>query len=260
MSPARDLLDPVRAEALSALLGEPRRFAPGDALPSFFHQLYFWDVTTPGELAEDGHRRLGDGLIPDLGLPRRMWAGGRLAFHAPLIAGELAEKRSEIEKIDEKDGRLGRLGFVTLRHELWQGGALKLTEWQEVVYLEDRGRDAPKPLVRRAPEDEAPEAWRFTEADLFRYSALTYNAHRIHYDAAFARSEGYPGLLVHGPLLAQLLVSRAARELGPLAGFRYRATAPAFVGEEIAVCRYGPTLWVRGADGRLCMEGEAETA
>lgn len=257
---ARDLLDPARANALAALLRDQRRFTPGAALPAFFHQIYFWEATTPEALADDGHRHIGEGLIPDLGLPRRMWAGGRLAFHADLVAGELAEKHSEIEKIDEKEGRMGRLGFVTLRHEIQQGGVLKLTEWQDVVYLEDRGAETPKPPVKRAPEDEDAQTWRFTEADLFRYSALTYNAHRIHYDAAYAKREGYGERLVHGPLLAQILMMRAERELGPLAGFRYRATAPALIGEEIATCRYGPTLWVRGADGRLCMEASADPA
>lgn len=260
MTPARDILDPARAEALTALLGAPRAFAPGDPLPPFFHQVYFWKTTPPEALAEDGHVRLGADLIPDLGLPRRMWAGGRLAFHAPLLAGEAAEKLSVVESVDEKEGRSGRLAFVTIRHDVSQGGVAKLTEWQEIVYLEDRGKDAPKPLVKRAPDDETPETWRFGEADLFRYSALTYNAHRIHYDAAYARHEGYDGLLVHGPLLAQLLMLRAARDLGPLSTFRYRATAPAIVGEAIAVCRYGPTLWVRGADGRLCMDAVAEAA
>ncbi|GKY88860.1 acyl-CoA dehydrogenase [Sinisalibacter aestuarii] len=254
-------MDPARANALAAMLDDRRRFAPGDALPPFFHQIYFWEATTPDALAEDGHARLGTGLIPDLGLPRRMWAGGKLAFHAPLLAGEVATKTSVVESRAEKAGRSGRLGFVTLRHEIAQAGTVKVTEWQEVVYLEERAPDAPPPRVTQAPEDASAEARRFSEVDLFRYSALTYNAHRIHYDPGFATGqEGYPGLLVHGPLLAQELLLKAARDLGPLAGFRYRATAPAIVNDEIALCRDGTALWVRGADGQLCMDATATPA
>jgi 3-methylfumaryl-CoA hydratase len=256
-----DVIDPARANALAALLDDPRRFVPGAPLPPFFHQVYFWQTTTPDALAEDGHVTRGAALIPDLGLPRRMWAGGRLEFYAPLIAGEPAEKISTVEKTEEKEGRTGRLGFVTLRHEISQGEQVKLTEWQDLVYLEDRGADSPRPLRKRAPDDEAPELRRFSEVDLFRYSALSYNAHRIHYDAGFARErEGYDALVVHGPLLAQLLMLRAERDLGPLARFNYRATAPAMLGEQLAICRYGPTLWVRGEDGRLCMDATAEAA
>ena len=257
----KDRLDPARAEALAATLGLEARFAEGDPLPPFFHQIYFWEVAPPEALGRDGHPALGRaGLVPDLGLPRRMWGGGRLSFHAPLLAGVAAEKVSALERLDEKEGRTGKLALAVLRHEIRQQGTLKVTEWQDLIYREAARADEPGPLLRRAPEDEHAEPHVFGPVELFRYSALTFNGHRIHYDTPFTTGEeGYPGLLAHGPLLAQRLMLKAARELGPLAGFRFRATAPLIAGEAAALCRSGPTLWVRGEDGRLCMEASAET-
>lgn len=256
-----DIIDPARANALAVTLGLGARFEAGVPLPPFFHNVYFWDPVEEAGLGVDGHPRTGAGLIPDLKLPRRMWAGGRLAFHAEFRAGVPADKATTAESVEIKEGRTGKLGFVTLRHDIHQGGALCLTEWQDLVYREAPSATAPAPLIRRAPEDEAPETHRFSSTTLFRYSALTFNGHRIHYDLDFARgSEGYGGLVTHGPLLAQLLMLRATREMGPLAGFRYTAKAPILSSEPVTTCRYGPSLWVRGEDGRLAMEAEATPA
>lgn len=256
-----DVMDPARANALSVTLALGARFETGTPLPPFFHQVYFWDPVAEPGLGADGHPRTGSGLIPDLKLPRRMWAGGRLEFHADLLAGVPAQKTTQAESVALKEGRTGKLGFVTLRHDIHQEGALRVTEWQDLVYREAPSASAPAPLVRRAPEDEAPETHRFSSTTLFRYSALTFNGHRIHYDLDFARdSEGYGGLVTHGPLLAQLLMLRAARELGPLGAFRYTAKAPILHSEPLTTCRYGPSLWVRGEDGRLAMEAEATPA
>ncbi|MGB8622382.1 MAG: MaoC family dehydratase N-terminal domain-containing protein [Paracoccaceae bacterium] len=253
-------MDPARAAALHVTLAlEAPAPGAGDRLPPFFHQIYFWEARAPGHLGRDGHQRLG-GFIPDLGLPRRMWAGGRLRFDAPLRAGLEAVKTTEIETITQKQGRTGPLAFVTLRHEIRQEGRLCVTEHQDLVYREDPDQAAPAPEAPQAPAHaESCEETRFSSTLLFRYSALTFNGHRIHYDRDYCREiEGYDGLVVHGPLLAQLLMLKATHELGPLAAFRFRATAPLMDFETAELCRSGADLWVRGPDGRQCMAAVAE--
>lgn len=249
-----DVLDPARAAAFQVVMGQAPDIVDGSALPPFFHQLYFWTPRSPDDLGRDGHPRVG-GLIPDMGLPRRMWAGGRLRFERPLIAGRPAQRRSVVERAEHKAGRSGPLGFVTLRHEVSQEGAACLTEWQDLVYREDAVADAPKPVAQIARSDETDRRdMRFDSTMLFRYSALTFNGHRIHYDLDYAREvEGYDGLVVHGPLLAQHLMLMATDLAGPLAGFSFRATSPLLHFETASFCCNGQDMWVRGPDGRLCM-------
>lgn len=251
-------MDPDRGRALQATLGIAPSLEAGDALPPFFHQIHFWDPHPPDRLGRDGHPRLG-GTIPDMGLPRRMWAGGRLLFDAPLVAGRPAERHSFREAVARKRGRGGPLGFVTLRHEIWQDGRRVLTEWQDLAY---RGN----PATKRAPDPPAArtdetvrEAARFDTTMLFRYSALTFNGHRIHYDLEYAREiEGYGGLVVHGPLLAQLTILLAERQLGGLRRFAYRLTAPLLHHETAEICWHDEgTVWVRGPDARQCLIGSA---
>lgn len=254
-----DMLDPARAAALQVALGQIGDIGVGDPLPAFFHQLYFWTPQVPSELGRDGHPKVG-GLIPDMGLPRRMWAGGRLQFYADLRAGEVAQKTTHCESHTRKEGRTGPLGFVTLRHEITQNGQLRVTEWQDLVYRKDPLAGAPKPVPPVARIDEASaEDVSFNQTLLFRYSALTFNGHRIHYDLDYARDvEGYAGLVVHGPLLAHLLMRKAVRERGPLKAFSFRATAPLMHFETATLCHEGSDLWVRGPDGRQCMAASVE--
>ncbi|WP_246162212.1 FAS1-like dehydratase domain-containing protein [Roseovarius faecimaris] len=258
MQISEDVIDPARAEAMMATLGQPRGFAAGEALPPFFHQLYFWEPKPPGALGRDGHPKLG-GLIPDMGLPRRMWAGGRLEFETPLRAGQPAQRRSVCETAKRKTGRSGALGIVTLRHEIWQDGRRCLTDWQDLVYREDPDPAAPGPTAPVARTDEAlSEARSFDATLLFRYSALTFNGHRIHYDRDYAREfEGYTGLVVHGPLLAQHLMLMAEARLGGLSRFSFRATSPLMDFETAEFCWKDGAGWVRGPDGRQCMVAEA---
>jgi len=254
-----DPLDPARARAMEATLGAEPRIESGEPLPPFFHQLYFWDPRPPQELGRDGHPKTG-GFIPDMGLPRRMWAAGKLAFHSALLAGVKAERRSSIESVTRKDGKTGPLAFVRIRHDILQRGGLALTEWQDIVYRQDPAPDAVKPVPPVAATDEERALHRsFDSTALFRYSALTFNGHRIHYDKPYAQEvEGYPGLVVHGPLLVQMLMLLAEEALGrPMREFSYRATAPLFEGEEAAFCWKAGRLWVRGPDGRQCMEAAA---
>jgi 3-methylfumaryl-CoA hydratase len=190
-----------------------------------------------------------------------MWAGGRLAFHAPLIAGRTAMRRSICESHERKSGRTGPLAFVTLRHEIRQDDTLCLTEHQDLVYREDPAAGAPRPVPPTVTQPECrSRAVSFDQTLLFRYSALTFNGHRIHYDATYAREvEGYDGLVVHGPLLAQLLMVQAVETLGPLTAFRFRATAPLMHHEKAWLCQDGQDLWVEGPDARLCMTAHAST-
>ncbi len=252
-----DVIDPARARALQATLGQAPTLRAGDALPPFYHQLYFWDPQAPGDLGRDGHPKVG-GVIPDMGLPRRMWAGGQLEFHAPFRAGHAATRRTFRERAEHKDGRSGPLAFVTLRHEIWQGDTCCITDRQDLVYRQETSGRKPQPP--RAPEGAARvETVHFDSTLLFRYSALTFNGHRIHYDEDYARQvEGYDGLVVHGPLLAHLLMRMAAAELGGLKRFAFRATSPLMHHEAADLCWGGDgTAWVRGPDGRQCMTAKA---
>ena len=258
-----DQLDPARAAAMHAMLdlsGPPPN--AGDALPPFWHYAYFWEGMRPIELGRDGHPRTGD-FIPDLGLPRRMWAGGDLQFDAPLIIGQAARKKTKIVNVERKDARTGSLGIVTLRHELSQDGRVCVTEEQSLIYRGDADLNAPKPVPPIAPTDETVKQTRkFSSTDLFRYSALSFNGHRIHYDRDYAINvEGYDGLIVHGPLLAQNLLNLAQSLLGSVRTFRFRATAPLFDFEAVAFCAKpeaeGISLWARGPDGRMCLSATA---
>ncbi len=250
-----DRIDPARAEALLATLGAARRVRVGSELPPLSHFAFFWETHGEDGLGHDGHGRLG-GIIPDLGLPIRMWAGGRLTFHAPFQAGVAAEKVTKLMRVTRKEGRSGRLGFVTLRHDIRQRNMPVVSEEQDIVYRE------PGPLTREPPkaaaEADRRQALKLSEVTLFRYSAVTFNGHRIHYDADYCREEGYPGLVVHGPLLATRLAMMAADHLGGLSRFSFRATAPLFLGDIAWLCRTGDRFWVEGPDKRLCMEAEAE--
>jgi len=254
-----DRMDPARAAALHAVLGLGGRVpAAGDPLPPFFHHIYFWDVRPPQELGTDGHPRTG-GLVPDLGLPRRMWAGGRLAFHQPLRAGVQAERTTFLASFTRKTGRTGKLGLVTLRHVVRQKGAPVLTEEQDLMYREAADLTDLRPEFPSAPDGaEVSVPLAFDTTLLFRYSALTMNGHRIHHDVEHARFEGYPGLVVHGPLLAQRLMLLAQARRGNLRRFAFRATAPLFHFELAEARAAGDRYWIVGPDGRLCMEAEAD--
>ena len=248
-----DILDPARARALQATLGMEQTIESGSMLPPFFHHIYFWDPQPPENLGRDGHPALG-GFLPDMGLPRRMWAAGRLLFHAKLRAGVQAEKVSNIEGVTRKSGRSGPLAFVRVRHDVRQRGTIVLSEWQDLVYREDDVENPERPTART---DEAhSETAYFDSTTLFRYSALTFNGHRIHYDCPYARNiEKYGDLVVHGPLLAQHLMLMGEAQLGkPLTEVTYRATAPLCAPQSATLCWADGTAWVRGPKGEQCME------
>lgn len=251
-------MDPARAQALAATLGRTEEFARGATLPPLWHLVYFWEARPPDELGRDGHPATG-GLIPDTGLPRRMWAGGQMVFHRPLRAGIAAERITRLENVTRKEGRSGKLAFVRLRHDIRQAGALSLTEYQDLVYRADPAPEARPPDPPRVEaEATVVEPLRPDSIMLFRFSALTFNGHRIHYDADYARTvEGYDGLVVHGPLLALALAGLAERQQGPLSRFGFRARSPLTLPGTAEICCSRGGLFARTPEGRLLMEAEA---
>ncbi len=232
----------------------------GRVLPPLWHWMLFADWAPASGLGPDGHPKRGGFLPPVHDLPRRMWAGGRLQFHAPLQIGEVVIRTSTILSIAEKSGGSGRLIFVTVRHEIAGLAGRAITEEQDIVYRGAEG-EAVKPGDPAPPVDAV--AAREVHPDpvlLFRYSALTGNGHRIHYDADYVRQEeGYPGLIVHGPLQATWLAMLAA-QLGPLNQFSFRGRRPAFAGTPLQVEAWtgpnGTRLRTRDASGAICMTAE----
>lgn len=244
--------------------GEP---LPGTDLPPLAHWLYFLPVTRQSELGPDGHALRG-GFLPPVPLPRRMWAGGRLQWHHPLQVGDEITRHSRILGVDAKAGRSGTLVFVTVRHEVSNARGVALSEEHDIVY-----RDAPLPGAPPAAPQRAPDGATFSREIapdpvlLFRYSALTFNGHRIHYDRRYVtEAEGYPGLVVHGPLIATLLVDllRRERPQARLRRFAFTAVRPTFDLHPFVVCGRddgGSTfaLWARDHEGFLTMRAEAQT-
>jgi 3-methylfumaryl-CoA hydratase len=257
-----DMLEPARSNALRAAFGETDPLASGAELPLLHHWLYFWNVQPPAGLGVDGHPAKG-GFLPPVSLPRRMWAGGRLTFHAPLVLGEPVTKTSTILKVEAKSGRSGNLVFVTVEHRLAGGQGLAIVEEQDIVYREPAAPGSiagPSGGPSDGPSDGgAPAvAWhRAVEPNpvlLFRYSALTMNGHRIHYDRPYAMDEeAYPALVVQGPLQATLLADLAVKNLGQrIATFAFRGMSPAFGGATLHVCGEasdtGASLWTQQGD------------
>jgi 3-methylfumaryl-CoA hydratase len=244
--------------ALSATLDrEDPPPQPGDSLPPLWHWLYFLPLHRQSELGPDGHAERG-GFLPPVPLPRRMWAGGRFEFHRPLRVGEVVKRTSRIQDVKFKEGRSGPLVFVVVRHEI--GSAL--TEEQDIVYRGHSAQAQPQP----APQDaEWERIIHPSDVLLFRYSALTFNGHRIHYDRRYVTEvEHYPGLVVHGPLIATLLLDLLRRSLpgANVARFSFRAVSPLFDTAPFSVCGRpdGKTvrLWAKNSDGGLAMEASAE--
>ncbi|HYS65167.1 MAG TPA: MaoC family dehydratase N-terminal domain-containing protein [Paraburkholderia sp.] len=261
--------DDITAFPLTAMAATLDREERGDTVPPLWHWLYFLPVAPMSEVGPDGHPKRG-GFLPPVPLPRRMWAGGRLTFHAPLKVGERATRTSTIVNIEDKTGRSGRLVFVTVQHAIEAGGELKLEEEHDIVYRDAPQAGARPPQPALAPEGET---WsRTIDADavlLFRYSALTFNGHRIHYDYPYVTQvEGYPGLIVHGPLIATLLVDLVRREQpdATLQSFAFNALRPTFAGRPFSVCGKPSAdgkiidLWAKDHEGYLTMRATAAIA
>lgn len=259
---ARDQIAPFPSNALAATMNrDDPIYADGVALPPLWHWLHFLPIFKLQDAGYDGHPALG-GFLPPVPLPRRMWAGSRLRLNAPLRIGEVVEKTSTVTRVDHKAGRSGDLVFVTVRHVY---GDARIEEEHDIVYRDAPLPDAPVPVPVAAPvgsdfsRDVVPDP-----VLLFRYSALTFNGHRIHYDQPFCTgTEGYPGLVVHGPLLATLLLDLLRRQMpdAVVREFEFRAMAPVFDTAAFSVhgasVEDGFRLWIRRADGALAMDAKA---
>ncbi|WP_031469591.1 FAS1-like dehydratase domain-containing protein [Sciscionella sediminilitoris] len=227
-----ELLMPGPAQALGALLGVPvPDLAGGAGIPLLWHWIYLLDHPAQSDLGPDGHPARNTVPAPPKPGQRRMWAGGRVRQHGELRCGEHANRRTRILSVEEKQGRSGPLTFVVVGHRIEQAGRLIVDEEQDIVYrpIPERGATTGEPdsTVPVAPGEWAVDV---SPVLLFRFSALTYNAHRIHYDRDYCRDvEGYPGLLTHGPLQA-IVMAEKARDGGPSAhtAFDYRLVSPLF--------------------------------
>jgi len=262
---------PVRA--LSATLD--RDDAPpvfhATALPPLWHWLYFLPKQRQSELGPDGHPKRG-GFLPPVPLPRRMWAGGRLRWlpENPLHVGDAVQRISRIDSVTHKAGRTGDLLFVLVKHEVHNSRGLSLTEEHDIVYRAAAQANDPVPPPIAA---EQGALWQREivpdDVLLFRYSALTFNGHRIHYDRRYVTEvEGYPGLIVHGPLIATLLVDLVRRHVPDsfIKGFHFKAVRPTFDLHPFRLngkpSADGKTvqLWAQDHEGWLTMQGTAELA
>jgi len=261
-------LAPLRALTATLDRDDPPQDA-GDPVPPCWHWLYFLPIHRQSEIGPDGHARRG-GFLPPVPLPRRMWAGSRIEFLSPLRVGQSITRTSRIRDVRIKEGRSGPLVFVNVRHEIRGDGAPAIEEEHDIVYRDMPQPGEPAPAAVAAP-GEAQWTRRIEPDDvlLFRYSALTFNGHRIHYDRRYVTTvEGYPGLVVHGPLIATLLLDLLRRHLpgATVARFAFRAVKPTFDTAPFLVCgrREGDArtirLWARHEDGALAMDATATLA
>lgn len=250
------------AELLAATLDRQDQIscAAGSTLPPLWNWLYFLQPAPMAKVGPDGHPERG-GFLPPVEHPRRMWAGSRISFHAPISIGASARKTSTIASIDRKEGRAGPMVFVTVDHEIHSGDVLALRESQDIVYMDIPEVWRPPP-AKPVPACDWQEPLRTDPVFLFRFSALTFNGHRIHYDRPYAMDvENYPGLVVHGPLQAILLFDAAVRqapERRPLA-FAFRGVHPLFDFDSAQI--HGrdiddntSEIYTANGDGAVCMK------
>ncbi|MEO7691615.1 MAG: MaoC family dehydratase N-terminal domain-containing protein [Sphingomonas sp.] len=203
-------------------------------LPSLAHWACFLPVVAPDQIGPDGHPKRG-GFLPPVSLQRRMFAAADMTFDAPLLSGREATRTSRITGVTHKAGRSGELVLVEVEHEIEQAGQMRVRERQTIVY---RDAGTPIPAIIPTEQGDVPGAvtWLPGSVDLFRFSAATFNSHRIHYDAAYATGEeGYPGLVVHGPFTAARLLGVGARQGAAIRQFSFRALAPLFVDQPVAL-------------------------
>jgi len=260
-----DHLSVRHARLMAATLGLPQDdFHEGAPLPPLWHWIYFLEGQPPAALGPDGHPARG-GFLPPTPLPNRMWAGGDVHFNGALPLGTQTEKRSRIQSIEHKQGRSGELIFVTVLHEVLHRRKIAISETHDIVYKQASG------AARTATPMQMPTSTHSMSVQpdstmLMRYSALTFNGHRIHYDADYCRKvEGYPDLVIHGPLCATLLAGFAQQVGGRALGrFRYRGIQPSLLGNTLSInaAQGGDggadlTLWIGLPDGGVSMQAEA---
>ena len=268
----QDTITTAPVAALTATLDHPAGdIPPGTALPPLWHWLYFLPMHRQSEIGADGHARRG-GFLPPVPLPRRMWAGSQFTFHTALRLGDAVTRTSTIDDVSLKEGRTGALVFVKVRHEVRSNGAPTpaLVEFHDIVYRDAQKPDDVAPPPQAAAQGTAATGWHREivpdDVLLFRYSALTFNGHRIHYDRRYVTQvEGYPGLIVHGPLIATLLMDLLRRRMpdAEVASFRFKAVRPTFdlhpfhVNGELQADGRTVHLWASDHEGWLTMDATA---
>jgi 3-methylfumaryl-CoA hydratase len=263
---AHDIVTAAPIRMLRATLDLPTEDAVAE-LPPLWHWLYFLPSARQSELGPDGHPKRG-GFLPPVPLPRRMWAGGQLEFYSALRPGDEIRRTSTIDDVKLKSGRTGQLCFVRVRHEISNARGLALREFHDIVYRPEPVAGAPEPAYEPAPAGAITQQVVPNDVLLFRYSALTFNGHRIHYDRRYVTSvEGYPGLVVHGPLMATLLAGLGS---GQFAGrvptaFSFRALKPVFDLHPFEVCGQPDganaiDMWIRDHAGHKSMTARMEFA
>ena len=261
---AEDTIRLQPANFMEATLNRPPKLKEGDFLPPLWHWIYFLEAKPESDLGRDAHPKKGD-FLPPIELPRRMWAGGRFTFYNDLVIGEKAKKITTIKKVVEKEGSAGPLCFITLEHKIYSKDEISIIEEQDLVYLQDQQGSKSLPLAQNNVEkaDFSQEIYP-SAILLFRYSALTFNGHRIHYDLDYAKNvEGYDGLVFHGPLTATLLLDLALKERKqPIKKYSFRGIAPLSnldcfwiegKSEDNAAI-----LWARRKDGVVAMKAKAD--
>lgn len=260
-----DLISARHARLMAATVDYPAatRIRDGEALPPLWHWIYFLEGLPSRELGRDGHPARG-GFLPPVPLANRMWAGGRVSFLAPLPIGSMVRKDSSILGVEHKTGRSGDLVFVTVLHELKsQQGDLLIREEHDIVYKNANPPGKSAAVAPSAMPAQFGRSWTPTTTTLFRYSALSFNGHRIHYDADYCRNvEGYPDLVIHGPLIATLLASHAEEVSGRrLRDFNYRGLSPALLGDSVALQANllgdRVVLYATRDTDTVCMQAEA---
>ncbi|MCB1619750.1 MAG: MaoC family dehydratase N-terminal domain-containing protein [Thiothrix sp.] len=262
---ASQSLSPERVRQFNATFDRESDLSPGTEAPLLIHLCLAQPAAATASLGEDGHPARG-GFLPPVPLPRRMWAGGELVFHAAIRIGETVTRTSTIRDVSLKQGRSGTLCFVTVDHAISSNGRLAVSERQDIVYR--AAQDSAPAAGHTGSANPAPTGTHHrritpTPAYLFRYSALTFNGHRIHYDAPYAREvEGYPGLVVHGPLQATLLLQYAADLQGRTpARFSFRSLSPLFNTRDFSIHATPDgdhlKLWSACEGGPVAMEARA---
>ncbi len=259
---AEDVISPRQTAQMAATLEVTVDASPGATLPPLWHWMG-WQTTAPmSGLGPDGHPARG-GFLPPVPLERRMWAGGRLSFHAPLRVGEVLHRRSEILKVVEKTGASGRMVFVTVGHQLTGAQGLAITEEQDIVYVAMPDTFVPPPPSPAPPDPVFDTGFPVDTVRLFRFSALTFNVHRIHIDLSYAQgTEKYPGLVVHGPMQAMALMGAARQHAGrDPAAFGFRGVRPAFHTDTLSLRGWAgdeQPLATVNQDGLHCMQAHVQ--
>lgn len=255
-----DRIDGRQAGLLKATLDPSRSdLRDGDPLPPGWHWAYFIDAPGIDQLGRDGHAALGE-FLPPVALPKRMWAGTRLRFHEPILIGEQLRRVSEVVAVSRKTGRTGDLCFVTVNHKILSDNELRLEEDHDIVYRGTGSSKQDKELPQAESDCDISSIVTPSTTLLFRYSALTFNGHRIHYDLDYCRQvEGYPGLVVHAPLAATLMLGLAERHYAgrdvTFSEFRQRSVSPLFHDNPVSIrlrdTDSGCEIWAANHEGRL---------